>query len=86
MMMRGSGYRELKPVYIIFLCRFDPIGKGLARYTLRKYCEETGEKIDDGQTEIVSGAREGTGAFEVFSDRRGAGTGGEGVCREDSPL
>ena len=53
MMMRGSGYRELKPVYIIFLCRFDPIGKGLARYTLRKYCEETGEKIDDGQTEIV---------------------------------
>ena len=30
---RGQEYDQLKPTYIIFICKFDPFGKGLYQYT-----------------------------------------------------
>ncbi len=30
----------MKPTYIIFICKFDPFGKGLYRYTFRNKCDE----------------------------------------------
>ena len=36
----GQEYRELKDVYIIFICTFDPFGKGLYRYSFQHICKE----------------------------------------------
>jgi len=37
---RGENYDQLKPSYVIFICKFDPFGKGKYRYTFRNLCEE----------------------------------------------
>ncbi|MBE5865726.1 MAG: Rpn family recombination-promoting nuclease/putative transposase [Lachnospiraceae bacterium] len=48
----GEDFSELQPNYVIFICRFDPFGKGLYRYTYRNKCEETGEDLQDGTVKI----------------------------------
>lgn len=40
MLQRGADYEDLKPSFIIFICKFDPFGKGQYRYTFRNMCEE----------------------------------------------
>lgn len=37
---QGKTYRELKDVCIVFICTFDPFGKGLYRYTFENTCLE----------------------------------------------
>lgn len=37
---RGQEYDQLKPTYIIFICKFDPFGKGLYQYTFCNKCDE----------------------------------------------
>ena len=37
---RGQEYDQLKPTYIIFICKFDPFGKGLYQYTFSNKCDE----------------------------------------------
>lgn len=37
----GDDYSELKPSYVIFICTFDPFGKGLYQYTFEETCKET---------------------------------------------
>lgn len=48
----GEDFSELQPNYVIFICRFDPFGKGLYRYTYMNKCEETGEDLQDGTVKI----------------------------------
>lgn len=36
----GEQFEDLKPSYVIFICTFDPFGKGLYRYTFEERCTE----------------------------------------------
>lgn len=40
---RGAHYDQLRPSFVIFICKFDPFGKNLWRYSFRNVCRE-----DDG--------------------------------------
>ena len=51
-LLSGHPYDELPDTYVIFICDYDPLGKGLYRYSIHNYCEETGERIEDG-TETI---------------------------------
>jgi len=37
---RSAKYDQLKPSYVIFICKFDPFHKGKYRYTFRNMCDE----------------------------------------------
>lgn len=50
--MPGEDLNALGPNYIIFICCFDPFGKGLYRYTFTNKCTETGEELGDGTTKV----------------------------------
>lgn len=52
-LLKGAPYRDLKDSFVIFLCNFDPFGKGLPRYTFTHICHENSFSLDDGQTKIV---------------------------------
>ena len=40
MLKRGMKYRELRKSYVIFICTFDPFGKGLPMYHFTYRCKE----------------------------------------------
>ena len=64
---RGEDYNELKNTYIIFVCLFDPFGKGRQRYTFTKICEEENEiRLDDGSVVLVLTDRQGEPEIEKF--------------------
>ena len=64
---RGEDYNELKNTYIIFVCLFDPFGKGRQRYTFTKICEEENEiRLDDGSVVLVLTDRQGKPEIEKF--------------------
>ncbi|MBR6198638.1 MAG: Rpn family recombination-promoting nuclease/putative transposase [Spirochaetales bacterium] len=49
MIEKGSSYKELRDVYILFICTEDLFGKNLPVYTFPRICEEDNElKLDDG--------------------------------------
>ena len=48
----GEDYRNLKPVYVIFICNFDPFDQELYRYTFSMQCEERGFILNDGAKRI----------------------------------
>lgn len=48
----GEDFNALGPNYVIFICCFDPFGKGLYRYTFTNKCTETGDELGDGTTKI----------------------------------
>ena len=35
-----TNYNDLKDIYVIFICRFDPFHKGLKKYTFEAVCDE----------------------------------------------
>lgn len=37
---RGQNFDELKPSFVIFICKFDPFGKGLYRYEFENICRD----------------------------------------------
>lgn len=37
---KGENYKKLKKSYIIFICKFDPFGENLCRYTFKNLCVE----------------------------------------------
>ena len=39
-LLRGESYEELPDTYVIFICDFDPFGKGKYRYTRKCICKE----------------------------------------------
>ncbi len=48
-----NGYDTLTNCYILFICTFDPFGKGLHRYTFTNTCLEVpGLKLNDGTYKI----------------------------------
>lgn len=48
----GEDYNCLRDNYIIFICTFDPFGKGLYRYVYENICHETGMPLNDGTKKI----------------------------------
>lgn len=37
---KGEDYNELKKSFVVFICTFDPFGKGRHKYTFKNRCEE----------------------------------------------
>ena len=55
---KGEDYDELKESYVIFICTFDPFGKGMAQYTFENLCkEDTGIPLNDGTRKIFFNAK-----------------------------
>lgn len=51
---KGQKYKNLKRSIIIFICTYDPFGKGIGRYTFEEVCQEyTDIILDDGITKII---------------------------------
>ena len=53
MLMQGNSYKELTESNIIFICTFDPFGKGLYKYTFSEKCQEDKRLcLEDGTRKI----------------------------------
>ncbi len=48
----GESFAELKPVYVVFICTFDPFGRGRYRYTFTNRCEEEDFPLGDGAARV----------------------------------
>ena len=47
---KGMDYGDMKDSYVIFVCKFDPFGKGRKVYTYRMLCEEDASlPLEDGR-------------------------------------
>ena len=65
LLLSGAVYSELPNSYVIFICDFDPFGKGKYRYTITNRCQELGgEEVYDGNKTIFLSTR-GTNEDEV---------------------
>ena len=54
----GMWYSDLPDTYVVFICLFDPIGYGLAKYTFREYCEENKNiPLESGTTKVIVNAK-----------------------------
>lgn len=62
----GENYEHLKPLYVIFICSFDPFGKNLYRYTFEMQCGERNFPLNDGVKRIFLNTK-GTNPDEVPS-------------------
>ena len=52
-MDKGNSYKRLPESSVMFICTFDPFGKGLSRYTFRECCEESPDlRLGDGTRKI----------------------------------
>ncbi len=60
----GEDFSQLRPVYVIFICTFDPFGRGLFRYTFENRCQETGLPLEDGAVRVFLNTK-GTSKGEV---------------------
>ena len=60
----GQDFKELKPSVIVFICSFDPFGRGLYRYTFEPRCLEADFPLEDGTKRIFLSTR-GTNEREV---------------------
>ena len=50
--LQGNEYKDLKPIWVIFLCEKDPFRKGLPYYCERDYIEELGCPCNDERAVI----------------------------------
>jgi len=48
----GEDFSQLKPGFVVFICSFDPFGRGLYRYTFENRCLETDFPLEDGARKI----------------------------------
>lgn len=54
MLKTGTDYHELADAYVIFICDYDPFGKGLYRYTWEMICKEDPElALQDGSRTVI---------------------------------
>ena len=60
----GDDYDKLPESYVIFICTFDPFGKGLYQYTFSEKCEQNGMPLGDGTHKIFLSTK-GTNEDEV---------------------
>ena len=59
MLLAGHEYKELPNSYVIFICDFDPFGKGKYRYTFQSKCKENTEvELEDFQDPFVKRLQE----------------------------
>ena len=50
---KGEIYRDLKDSIVIFICKFDPFGEGLSKYTFENICNENKELyLKDGTSKV----------------------------------
>lgn len=63
----GEDFIDLEPNYVIFICCFDPFGKGLYRYTFTNKCSENGMELGD-ETAKVFVSTKGQNEDEVSSE------------------
>ena len=57
MLLAGEDYAELPNTYVIFICDFDPFGKGKYRYTFQTTCRESPKAdLEDGRTIVFLNA------------------------------
>lgn len=55
---RGDGYADLRKSYVIFICMFDPFGRGLGKYTFRNRADEdTGVCLGDDAVKVFVNSR-----------------------------
>lgn len=65
MLSGGEDYSELPNGYVIFICDFDPFGKGKYRYTFQNICmEDKAMSLEDGSISIFLNTR-GVNSDEV---------------------
>ena len=50
---KGGDYNDLPDTFIIFLCTFDYLEKGLPVYTIKPNCTETEQEFTDGTAKII---------------------------------
>ena len=60
----GQDFKELKPSVIVFICSFDPFGRGLYRYTFEPRCLEADFPLEDGTKRIFLNTK-GTNESDV---------------------
>ena len=60
----GEEFTQLPNSYVIFICTFDPFGRGRYRYTCQSFCREDGELLADGTCRIFLNTQ-GKNAEEV---------------------
>ena len=53
----GDDFNDLKPGYVIFICTFDPFGKGLYRYSFEERCLECDMSLGDDTRKIFLNTR-----------------------------
>ena len=63
----GEDYNDMKPGYIIFICTFDPFGKGLYKYTFENRCLETDMPLGDKTMKIFFNTK-GTNPEDVSEE------------------
>ena len=88
-MKRGEAYGGMRDGYVIFICTFDPFGRGLKRYAFGTVCEGAGGlPLEDGRHIIFLNTRgtegeESPDMDELFSYiNGGAGSIGAEGCGE----
>ena len=64
-LLSGVSYKELPDTYVIFICDFDPFGKGKYRYTRKCICKEVPEFAMDDGAHTVFLSTKGKNADEV---------------------
>ena len=56
---KGQIYTELKENIVIFICKFDPFGKSLPRYSFENICIENKELyLEDGTCKVFFNAKD----------------------------
>ena len=63
----GQDFKELRPSVIVFICSFDPFGKGLYRYTFEPRCLEADFPLEDGTRRIFL-STQGTNESDVSKE------------------
>ena len=63
--LQGGDYNDLPDTFIIFLCTFDYLEKGLPVYTIKPYCTETKQEFTDGTTKIIVNSTASEQAEEI---------------------
>ena len=67
-LLSGLSYKELPDTYVIFICDFDPYGKGKYRYTRKAICEEEPELLMEDGAHTIFLSTKGTNKDEVPSE------------------
>ncbi len=64
-LLSGLSYKELPDTYVIFICDFDPYGKGKYRYIRKAICEEVPELLMEDGSHTIFLSTKGTNEDEV---------------------